>query len=96
MLFYPKKQIHRWSYWHTKNKMWFIALNGLIFSFIMILILIGFEIHLGHFLSFLRTLAAAGVMFVVGFILGIVAWDDNEEAYERWLKEKSKQEQHSR
>ncbi|MBB3187435.1 hypothetical protein [Microbacter margulisiae] len=85
MLFYTKKNIHHWAFWHQRRKIWFYCLAGLGLAVSAFILLLGVEIAIHHYLSLIRTLAIIVLMFASGFVLGWLAWMENEDNYYNWL-----------
>lgn len=90
LMYYSKKRIAKWAFWHKKGKWPFCITVGLsigvaLYAFFLILF-----ITTNHYLPFGRMIGATLSFALGGAVIGWMAWYDNEEKYEQWLKEQKK------
>lgn len=90
LMYYSKKRIAKWKFWHNKGKWPFCITVGLSTGlFICSLFLILFLVS-GHSLSVGRMIGATLAIALGGTVIGWMAWYENEEKYEHWLHEQQK------
>lgn len=90
LMYYSKKRIAKWTFWHNKGKWPFCITVGLSIGFVIYAMFLTLFIISGHSLSLGRMLGASLAIALGGTVIGWMAWYENEEKYEKWLKEQKK------
>jgi drug/metabolite transporter (DMT)-like permease len=88
LFYYSKKRIPKWEYWRQKGKWTFSVTVGVSVALVILAFFILLFIVSGHSLPIFRMLGASLGMILGGTVLGWMAWYDNEEKYDEWLRSK--------
>lgn len=90
LMYYSKKRIARWTFWHNKGKWPFCITVGLGIGLALYAVFLVLFIVTNHFLPLGRMIGATLAFALGGVVIGWMAWHENEEKYEQWLKEQKK------
>lgn len=89
-MYYSKKRIAKWQFWHKKGKWPFCITVGLSVGFAVYAMFLALFIISGSYLSIFRMIGATLAIALGGTVIGWMAWYENEEKYEHWLKQQQK------
>lgn len=89
-MYYSKKRIAKWAFWHKKGKWPFCVTVGLGIGFTIYAIFLLLFMVTGHSLPVGRMIGATLAIALGGSVIGWMAWYENEEKYEQWVKEELK------
>ncbi|MTK52087.1 hypothetical protein [Paludibacter sp.] len=90
LMFYSNKRISKWGFWHKKGKWPFCITVGVSIGLVIYAIFLTLFIISGSYLSVARMIGATLAIALGGTVIGWMAWYENEEKYDHWLKSQKK------
>jgi hypothetical protein len=95
LIYYSKKRIAKWSFWHEKGKWPFSLTVGISIGLTLCALFLGIFMLTGFYLSFFRMVGATLAFALGGTVIGWMAWYDNEEKFGLWEIQQKKRPQPS-
>jgi hypothetical protein len=90
LMYYSRKRIAKWEFWHKKGKWPFCITFGLSVGLVFYAIFMMLFIITGSYLSVGRMIGATLAFSLGATTISWMAWYENEEKYEEWAKTQKK------